>query len=236
MLAPIPEDPLELEEYQRNLMTAEELAAKAASDQAAADAAKADAAKNNVDPDYAARLRREAAEARAEAEAARNESKALKDAEAARVAKNLEDQKEFEKLAAHHKEKAELAERERDEANKRADSARDSANAEVEKERTARKLEAAASKHGLRDLDDVSALDMKLIRKGDNGELLGVDEEFEDLKKRKEHYFKVDGRKNNGGTPPPRPSSDDPAPKDVYAMTDADFNREFAQLGKGVRA
>ena len=228
---------------------------KAAADKAAADKAAADrlAAEQHVSAEYAARLRREAEENRKRAESFEAENKALKDAEAARVAKQLADEKEFQKLAQHHAEKAAAAEKalaeERAQAAKQLETERaradkqlaDERNARIESDRR-RQLEIAAAAAGLRDADDIDKLDKSKITWGDDGKPVGVDAAFEDLKTRKPHYFKLDPtpaptpQPRNLFAVPPAPAAGGGGTKDAYALSPEDFEREYAQLGRVQRA
>ena len=228
-LVPIPDDPLEFQEYQQSQMpTAEELATAAAAlvaDKAAADKSVADkgtldgAAIDTVSKEYAARLRNEA-------ETSRLRVKELEAQNADRERAQLEKDKEFEKIAAHEK-----ALRVKAEA--------DSAEIVQRMTQTQRRdrLEALAARHGLLDADDVDKLDQSKIDWQD-GKPVGAEAAFDDLKARKPHYFKVEGDlpTPKPGMPAPRPSTDPTPGKDIYALTDAEFDAQYKQLGRTARA
>lgn len=202
---------------------AAEAAAKAAADKAAADKAAAD--EKTVSAEYAARLRREAEEARKEAQALKAEKEERERAE-------LEKQKEFEKLAQHERSKREAAERDAQERVTQA-----------ERKFQRAKLESLASKHGLLDFDDVDKLDLSKISWDEHGRALGADEAFEELKGRKPHYFKVENASVTGttvtskaiSTPPPI-NNGTGGTSDAYALSDEEFERQYATLGRHVRA
>jgi hypothetical protein len=221
---------------------ADAAAAKAAADKAAADKAAADANQGEQnESEYAKRLRAEAAENRKKAEALQAQiDKINADREAATLAE-MERNKEFEKIAAHEKAKAEAALAEAAAAKAQvAKIEEDYRNRERDTIRN-RAIEAAAAKAGLIDPDDASKIDKRSIRWDENGQPVGLDEAFAKLKEAKPHYFKVEQQQQvsvQGFTRPPTPASptNQAGPVDAYSLSDEEFERQYAQIGRYSRA
>lgn len=206
-------------------------AIKAAQDKAEADKVAAIAAERN-----------RSAETRAALEAATAEAQALKDAESARVTAALEKDKEFEKLAAHNLALAEKAKSDLAAANAAADAKVAAIQGERVTERRQIALAEVAKEAGLIHMDDLAKIDMSKITFDDAGKPVGADAAIAALKAERPHYFKVEGAATYTGPgamglpTPPSQSGGSGGTKDVYALSQADFDREYAQLGKHATA
>lgn len=168
-----------------------------------------------VDAEYASRLRREAENERKAREAVEKDRDELRKYREDRERKDLEEQKEFQKLADKERKLREDAEAK----HKEELSARDKRYIRAE-------VRAAAIKAGILDTDDVNAMDISDLRMDDAGNVIGVDEFVKAQAEKKPHWFKAADEADDKSKQPPasKPKGTDKSkPFDAAKMDDKEW-------------
>lgn len=91
------------------------------------------------------------------------------------------------------------------------------------------KIESAATKAGMVDLDGLKLADLSKVKLKDDGSLEGADDALKALKEAKPYLFGVTGNSSSPVTPP-SPSNQ---PKHANEMSDAEYAAALAQMRQG---